>query len=98
MEIKISHENIELTDAIKSFVEEKMNALPKYMDSLLEADVWVGKISNHHAKGNVFECKINASYPGGMFRGEATGDDLYNTIMAVKKILQAQIIKHKERA
>lgn len=98
MEIKISAENIELTDAIKGFVEEKMDALPKFMDSLLDADVWVGKTSNHHAKGDIFECKINASYPGGMFRGEATGDDLYNTIMAAKKIVKEQIIKHKEQA
>jgi len=98
MQIKISHEHIELTDPIKAFVEEKMQVLTQYMDSLLEADVWVGKTSNHHQKGDVFECKINLSYPGGVFRGESNGDDLYNTIMAAKKIVKEQIIQHKERA
>ena len=96
MEIRIAHEHIELTDAIKEYAEEKISKLEDYMDNLLYANVWLGKTSNHHEKGNVFHCKVNVEYPGGMFRVDKTSDDLYKAINECKDVLKQEITKFKE--
>jgi putative sigma-54 modulation protein len=98
MEIKISHEQIELTDAIKSYVTEKIEKLATYMPELLVADVWVGKTTNHHAKGDIFESKANLTFPGGMFNASSTNEDLYDAIAETKNRLKEQILDSKERA
>ena len=96
MEIKISHENIELTQAIKNYVEEKFAKLEKFMPQIVSVEVRLGKSTNHHMKGNVFECKANVSYPGGMFRAEEVGDDLYRAITDAEKTIQRQVNEFKE--
>jgi len=96
MEIKITHEHIELTDAIQKYAEDKFSGLDKYFPNLLLADVWLGKTSNHHRKGDVFECKINLTYPGGMFRAEQVDEDLYKAINEAKEVLIREITKFKE--
>lgn len=97
MNININHENIDLTDAIKAYVEEKIGGLDTYMDNLLLADVLVGKTSQHHEKGNVFHCRVNLEYPGGMFRVEKIEDDLYKAIDECKDVLKREIKEFKEK-
>lgn len=96
MKININHENIDLTEAIKAYVDEKIGGLDKYMDNLQVAEVLVGKTSQHHEKGNVFHCRVNLDYPGGMFRAEKVEDDLYKAIDACKDVLKRDITKFKE--
>jgi ribosomal subunit interface protein len=96
MRININHENIELTDAIKNAVEEKISSCEKYMDNLQVAEVVVGKTTNHHEKGNVFHCSVNLEYPGGMFRAERVGEDLYTVINECRDVLKREITKFKE--
>jgi len=96
MEIKITHENIELTEAIQVYLEEKLSKLDQFMPNLLLADVWLGKTTNHHRKGEVFECKVNLTYPGGVFRAEQVDDDLYKSINEAKEVLIREINKFKE--
>lgn len=97
MKINLEHENIELTDAIKEYAEEKFGKLPQYMDDLIIADVRLGKDSQHHEKGNVFHCRVNLEYPGGSFRADKTGDDLYKAINECKEALKMQIVEFKEK-
>ena len=96
MEIKITHENIELTEAIQVYLEEKFSKLDQFMPNLLLADVWLGKTTNHHRKGEVFECKINLAYPGGVFHVEQVDQDLYKAINQAKEVLIREITEFKE--
>lgn len=97
MQIKITHQNIELTDAIKDYVEEKIGSIVEMDDSLQIADVVVGKESNHHGKGDVFHCRVNVSYPGGMFRADEFSDDLYKSIDFSKDTLKREVAKNNEK-
>ena len=86
--------NMELTPAIRQYVEEKLEYLDKLLpdNESIVADVEVGKTTNHHNKGEIMRCEINLRVPGDLLRVEKTEKDLYKAIDKVKDHL-AGIIK-----
>jgi putative sigma-54 modulation protein len=98
MKIDIKGTNMELTEAIKDYVNEKIGGLEKFFDNIIEAKVEVGKTSNHHQKGDVFRAEVNLDVPEKyVLRAEAVREDLYMAINEVKDDLQRQIKKYKEK-
>jgi putative sigma-54 modulation protein len=88
---------MELTDAIKEHVNEKVGSLEKYFDNIIEARVDVGKTTDHHQKGDVFRAEVNLQVPGTLLRAEAVEEDLYKAINEVKNELQRQLVEYKEK-
>lgn len=88
---------MELTPAIKDYVEEKMNALEKHVEALRHMDVEVGMTTHHHQKGDVFMCKVVAQVEGEVVRIEREADDLYKAIDEAKDALREQLRDWKER-
>lgn len=97
MKIDIKGTNMELTEAIKDYVNEKIGGLDKYFEGILAARVEVGLTSKHHQKGNIFRAEVNLEVPQQLLRAEATKDDLYIAINEVKEELKGQITKYKEK-
>ncbi len=98
LKINIKGTNMELTEAIKNYVNEKIGSLEKYYEGILEARVDVGVTSKHHQKGTIYRAEVNLEVPQkGVLRAEATRDDLYLAINEVKNDLQIQIKKFKEK-
>lgn len=98
MKIDIKGTNMELTEAIKDYVNEKIGSLEKFFDNIVEARVEVGKTSNHHQKGDIFRAEVNLDVPEKyVLRAEATREDLYMAINQVKDELQRQVKKYKEK-
>jgi putative sigma-54 modulation protein len=96
-EIKVR--NVEMTDAIREYVEGKLSGLEKFCEKYSPCDirVEVGKESNHHNKGEIFRAEINMTIPGEVLRAESTKDDLYAAIDDAKDELKRQLIDRKER-
>jgi putative sigma-54 modulation protein len=97
MRIDIKGTNMELTEAIKAYVTEKVSALDKYFDNIQQVDVEIGKTSNHHQKGDIYFCEINMSVPRTLLRYRNEMDDLYKAITAAKKGMQEEIQSYKEK-
>lgn len=98
MQIDIKGTNLELTQAIKDYVNEKVGSVEKFFDQALIARVDVGLISNHHQKGNVFRAEINLDVPRKhLLRAEAVRDDLYAAINEARDELERQVKKYKEK-
>jgi len=99
MKCKIQTKNIELTESIKGYVEDKMNMLDKYLGNLsvIHCDVIVGTDSGHHNKGAIYKAEINLDLPGEMLSVTKTEEDLYKAIDKVKDHLSQMIIKYKEK-
>ena len=97
MQIKITAKNTDLTDAIRGYVEKKFDALDKFFDGIIRADVIVGLESTHHNKGDVFfaECKLEV--PGNDLFVKKEEPSLYKAIDKVKDHLAQQIVKYKEK-
>lgn len=104
MKIKIKATNIELTDAISSYAEAKIQSIEKFAIPHTEEEVLVeievGKISNHHNSGEVFRAEANVRVRGKHFRAVSEKGDLYAAIDDVKDELTRELTsyKGKERA
>lgn len=88
---------IELSDAIKQYVQDKLEPVVKLSEGFEPADlaVEVGKTTNHHRKGYVFRCEFNLKIPGTLLRAEAKMQDLYAAIDVAADDLRRQLKKYK---
>ncbi len=73
MDVAISAKHMDLTDALKNYVTERMSRVKKYTDYNLNADISMGveKHRNHiHAtiKGNGFYLNSEAEDPASMYK------------------------------
>ncbi|OGE74574.1 MAG: ribosomal subunit interface protein [Candidatus Doudnabacteria bacterium RIFCSPHIGHO2_01_52_17] len=94
MKIVIKGTNLQLTDAIKAYAEEKVGHLEHFWDEILEARVELEQ-SQHHRSG-FFRCEINLDVPEKhVMRAESEGPDLYAAIDAAVPKLHEQIEKFK---
>jgi len=97
---KIKATNMEMTDAIRTYVEEKLMALEPKLERFGESvslDVEVGKTTQHHRKGDVFRCEIQSTFPGHkLIRAAKTNDDLYKAIVEAINVFEREVIRHKE--
>ncbi len=89
--------NIELTDAIRTYVEEKFSTLEKYDHQIQLIEVDVGKNTNHHQKGDVFVCSATIKIPSDVLKIERDAEDLYKAIDKVKDHFRETLAQRKER-
>jgi putative sigma-54 modulation protein len=99
MELNIKSTNLELTPAIRAYVEEKILSAEKYMNHMpvTNCDVEVELTTNHHHKGDIFRAEVNLSVGKDLLRVEKTESDLYKAIDKVKDHLIDLVKKHKEK-
>ena len=97
MTINITHHGIELTPALKQYVEEKMESLLKYFDSIRHMDVEIGLANHHHQKGKIYECKAVVQVGGDVMRLEKEANDQYKAIDKVRDHLRVILNDWKRR-
>lgn len=94
MKILIKGTNLELTEPLKEYVEEKVGHLEHYIDEILEARVELE--GSHHHRTGFFRCEVNLDVPQKyVLRAECTEPDLYAAIDAVIPKLREEIEKFK---
>jgi putative sigma-54 modulation protein len=92
--------NMDLTDAIKKYVEEKLEAIEKLcvdFGEAVEIRIEVGKSTHHHAKGPYYRAEFQLSLPGEVLRAEEEEENLYAAVDAVKDQLRRQVKSYKDR-
>ena len=102
MRIEIKTKNFDLTEAIRIFVEKKILAIEKLIidfekNTEILVRVEVGKITQHHYKGDVFRAEINLDLPNKLLRAETQAKNLNSAVVEAKKILERQIVDYKEK-
>lgn len=91
---------LELTPAIKGYIEEKISQLERLVDTStggVRAEVEVGKTTDHHRHGDVFRAEINLHVNGGAYRAAATTGDLYAALDEMKDEVARQIVSQKDK-
>ncbi len=92
MKITTRGRNIELTEAIKEYVEEKVGKIERYFeDASIDAQVSLGVERERHI------VEVTAFVDGLILRGEETTGDMYASIDGVIEKIERQIRKHKTR-
>lgn len=91
MQINITGHHVEITDALKNYVTEKMQKLTRHFDHVTIAHT----ILSVEKQGQKAEATVHAS--GKDLFAEHTGDNMYAYIDGLVDKLDRQIIKHKEK-
>ena len=94
MQVDIKTKNIELTDTIRAYVQEKMDGLDEMtarFGDVVRAEVEVGKTTKHHNKGPLFRAEVHVQLPGKAVYAEELNYDLYIAINDAKKEAERQI-------
>lgn len=99
MKIRLKGTNLELTEAIKNYVQEKMDSTEKYLGGIpvINCDYEVEKMLPGQHKGEVFRAEVNLQVSRELLRVEKTSKDLYKAIDKVKDHLELVIKKYKEK-
>ena len=93
MKFNIHGKKIDVTDSIKSYIEEKIGRLDKYFENPNEISSTV--LIKLRGKDQVVEVTINANKF--ILRGEESHKDLYASIDKVSDKMERQIRKNKTR-
>jgi putative sigma-54 modulation protein len=90
MQLNISGHHVELTEALKEYVNEKFQRLERHFDQISNTNVTlqVEKLRQ------IAEATVNIS--GGELHAKAESEDMYAIDALVDK-LDRQILKHKEK-
>lgn len=94
MQLTITGQHVELTDAIRAYAEEKLGRIDHYFDQVLDGHV-VLKFLSHEKVNNVAEVSVHA--PGNTFYAEARDQDMYAAIDALSDKLEGQVRRFKEK-
>ncbi|WP_153125209.1 ribosome hibernation-promoting factor, HPF/YfiA family [Peribacillus tepidiphilus] len=94
MNYNIRGENIEVTPALREYVEKKIGKLEKYFNHTPDANVHVN-LKVYHDKTSKVEVTI--PMPNLVLRAEERKDDMYAAIDTITDKLERQIRKHKTK-
>jgi len=91
--------NMDLTEAIKQHVTDKLMSLEKICADLEPCDfsVDVGKTTAGQQKGKIFRAEYNLSVPGAMLRVESVEEDLYFAIDTGAHDLKRRLAEYKDK-
>ena len=91
MKIKIFGKNIEVTEGIKSAVEEKLSKLDKYFTEETRADVTLS------VKRNEQKVEVTIPVKGSIIRAEEVSGDMYASIDMARETIERQLVKYKNK-
>jgi putative sigma-54 modulation protein len=98
MNINIKATNIELTDAIRDYVEKKVESLEKFLNNdNVQVQVEVAKTTNHHKNGEVYKAEFDIRANGKKFFTVAESEDLYSAVDMARESMISELTHNKDR-
>lgn len=91
MQINITGHHVELTPALREFVEKKFSKLERFFDQIISVQV----ILTVDKLRQIAESDIKVA--GGDVHASAESEDMYSSIDQLMDKLERQLIKHKEK-
>lgn len=91
MRIETHGQQLEVTPALREYVENKLQRIDRHFDQPIEIRVQLGvRKPDHHA-----EATLNV--PGRTLHADAAGENMYAAIDVLADKLDRLILKHKEK-
>jgi putative sigma-54 modulation protein len=91
MRIETYGQQLEVTPALRQYVEEKLRRLDRHFEQAIEVRVQLGlRKPSHHAAADL-------SVPGKTLHADADGENMYAAIDLLADKLNRLILKHKEK-
>lgn len=92
---KLIGRNIDVTDAMRSYAEDKLEKLERFSDQIVDAKVVMSY--NERIGGEPAKVEVQVNVPNGIVRAEERGQDHYAAVDLVVDKLERQLKKYKGR-
>ncbi|TYO94812.1 ribosome hibernation-promoting factor, HPF/YfiA family [Desulfallas thermosapovorans] len=89
MKVLVRGRNVDVTDALKDYVEKRVGKLDKFLDGAYEATVIL------MVEGDSHKVEVTVPFNGMILRGEEATGDMYSSIDLIVDKLEKQIEKYK---
>lgn len=96
MHIYVNGRNIEITDAIKAYVKEKMGKVAAHYDQIQGIEVVLSVIKNPAASGK-HVAEVSCKLASGVIRCEEAAESMYASIDLLADKLARQVQKYKDK-
>lgn len=96
MNLTISGHHLEVTAAIRAYVESKLERIVRHFDQVIDISV-ILTVDNLTEKEKRQRAEINLRVSGKVLHAESVAEDLYAAIDSLVDKLDRQVIKHKDR-
>lgn len=98
MNIQIQTINLDLTPAIKDFVESKFSTLYRVVsDQTALCNVDLERTTNHHKQGEVYKVSVRIKTAGEAYQIDTTQEDLYAAIDIAKDDIERNIVNNSKK-
>jgi len=94
MELQITGKNIELTPALRQFIEHKLGKLGRHLPDIVEYKVEIFEEKTKSPQQH-FVVQVTLDSNGTLLRGEERGEDLLTAINKVAAVMNRQIEHYK---
>ena len=94
MELQITGKNIELTPAVRRYIERKLGKLSHYLPSIIKSSVEIFEEKTKSPQQH-FVVQVTVDCSSTVLRGEERGEDLFKAIDKVAAVVNRQIEHHK---
>jgi len=96
MEIAIRGKNIELTPALKDYIEDKIGRLEKYFESIISVDVTL-TVEKNRSIERTQRAEVTMHVNGSVIRAEESSVSMYSSVDIVVEKLERQLKKYKSK-
>ena len=91
MRIETHGQQLEVTPALREYVDNKLQRIDRHFDQPIEIRVQLGlRKPDHHAEATL-------TVPGRTLHADAAGENMYAAIDALFDKLDAQVRRHKDK-
>lgn len=100
MHITITGVHLEVTDAIREYVNTRISSLNKYSsknDDSAKVAIQLSKTTAHHSHGDVFQVEAQAHINGTSVNVRSVKEDLYSAIDDVRDMLARELTEQKDK-
>ena len=95
MDLVIKVKNMEVTESLRDYAQQKISRVGRFFDGILDAQVEFNVIKNKRVANNQI-VEVTLHVKGGVIRGEEAKDNMYAAIDLVADKLERQISRFKK--
>ena len=97
MNIAIKATNIDLTVALREYVEKKLESLKKFVGETAYLNIELAKTTNHHRTGDVFKAGCVLTWNGTQYRVAEKTTSLFSAVDMVQDELIRVVASEKSK-
>ena len=96
MNLTISGHHLEVTPALRNYVEGKLDRITRHFDQVVDVKVLLS-IENQTEKERRQKAECNIHVKGSDMFAESANEDMYAAVDELMDKLDRQVVKHKDR-